>query len=151
MRPKGSKNLAKRRDRKVVLRRLRDHPPPTPQPTPCRLWQGRTVAGYGSHAVDGEQQYIHRWVWEQVHGPIAPGIHILHKRDQPLCYRYDHLFYGTQRDNAKDIESQVFYAVALLSNASPADQTHARQKQAMYGSKGAMINLTKINKTTDRW
>jgi hypothetical protein len=27
----------------------------------------------------------------------------------------------------------------------------ARKKQAMYGSKGAMINLTKINKTTDRW
>ena len=32
--------------------------------------------------------------------------------------------------NSNDIEAQVFYALALLSNASPADKTHAKQKQA---------------------
>lgn len=32
--------------------------------------------------------------------------------------------------NPKDVESQVFYALALLANASPADKTHARQKKA---------------------
>ncbi len=32
--------------------------------------------------------------------------------------------------NRKDTEAQVFYALALLANASPKDQTHARQKQA---------------------
>ena len=32
--------------------------------------------------------------------------------------------------NRKDVEAQVFYALALLSNASPADKTHAKQKQA---------------------
>jgi hypothetical protein len=30
----------------------------------------------------------------------------------------------------QDVEAQVFYALALLSNASPTDKTHARQKQA---------------------
>ena len=30
----------------------------------------------------------------------------------------------------KDTEVQVFYALALLANASPSDKTHARQKQA---------------------
>jgi hypothetical protein len=30
----------------------------------------------------------------------------------------------------KDTEAQVFYALALLANASPADKTHAKQKQA---------------------
>ncbi len=30
----------------------------------------------------------------------------------------------------QDVEVQVFYALALLANASPADKTHARQKQA---------------------
>jgi hypothetical protein len=34
------------------------------------------------------------------------------------------------RENTKDVEAQVFYALALLGNASPADKTHARQKQA---------------------
>jgi tetratricopeptide (TPR) repeat protein len=32
--------------------------------------------------------------------------------------------------NRQDVESQVFYALALLANASPADKTHAKQKQA---------------------
>jgi hypothetical protein len=30
----------------------------------------------------------------------------------------------------KDVESQVFYALALLANAPPTDKTHARQKKA---------------------
>ena len=32
--------------------------------------------------------------------------------------------------NRGDVEAQVFYALALLANASPADKTHAKQKQA---------------------
>jgi tetratricopeptide (TPR) repeat protein len=32
--------------------------------------------------------------------------------------------------NPKDVEAQVFYALALLSNASPLDREHRRQKQA---------------------
>ena len=33
--------------------------------------------------------------------------------------------------NKSDLEAQVFYALALLANASPSDKTHARQKQAL--------------------
>jgi len=32
--------------------------------------------------------------------------------------------------NPKDVEGQVFYALALLANASPMDKTHAKQKKA---------------------
>jgi hypothetical protein len=32
--------------------------------------------------------------------------------------------------NPKDVETQVFYALALISNASPLDKTHEKQKQA---------------------
>lgn len=32
--------------------------------------------------------------------------------------------------NPKDVETQVFYALALVSNASPSDKGHRRQKQA---------------------
>jgi tetratricopeptide (TPR) repeat protein len=32
--------------------------------------------------------------------------------------------------NRKDVEAQVFYALALLANASPSDKTHSKQKQA---------------------
>src|ERR1022692_2256688 len=33
-------------------------------------------------------------------------------------------------ENRKNTEAQVFYALALLANASPSDKTHAKQKQA---------------------
>jgi tetratricopeptide (TPR) repeat protein len=35
------------------------------------------------------------------------------------------------RKNSKDVEAQVFYALALLANASPTDKAHAKQKQAI--------------------
>lgn len=44
---------------------------------------------------------------------------------------YENAMAGLAHDNPKDVEAQVFYAVALLSNASPADKTHAKQKQAV--------------------
>jgi tetratricopeptide (TPR) repeat protein len=43
---------------------------------------------------------------------------------------YEHAMGDLALANRKDVEAQVFYALALLANASPADKTHARQKQA---------------------
>jgi tetratricopeptide (TPR) repeat protein len=48
-------------------------------------------------------------------------------RDQ----QYEQAMARLARDYPDDIEAQVFYALALLSNASLADKTHARQKQAL--------------------
>ena len=43
---------------------------------------------------------------------------------------YEHAMKDLAAQNQKDVEAQVFYALALLANASPADKTHAKQKQA---------------------
>jgi tetratricopeptide (TPR) repeat protein len=43
---------------------------------------------------------------------------------------YEHAMEDLAAENRKDVEAQVFYALALLANASPADKTHAKQKQA---------------------
>jgi hypothetical protein len=87
--------------RSSFLRRLSDFPAPTPQPTPCRLWQGRvTKHGYGMRP---DNSYIHRWVWAQVNGAIPSGVRVLHRCDNPPCYRYDHLFAGTAKDNTADM------------------------------------------------
>jgi tetratricopeptide (TPR) repeat protein len=42
---------------------------------------------------------------------------------------YERAMGDLARENRKDVEAQVFYALALLANASPGDKTHARQKQ----------------------
>lgn len=43
---------------------------------------------------------------------------------------YENAMYDLVRENPGDVEAQVFYALALLANASPTDKTHAKQKQA---------------------
>ena len=43
---------------------------------------------------------------------------------------YEHAMSDLASENRNDVEAQVFYALALLANAPPADKTHANQKQA---------------------
>jgi hypothetical protein len=43
---------------------------------------------------------------------------------------YEKAMYDLARENPADPEAQVFYALALLADASPTDKTHAKQKQA---------------------
>jgi hypothetical protein len=71
--------------------------------TDCIEWQGaRRRHDYGYLVVRGRQILAHRWVWEQAHGPIPPGLCILHRCDNPPCVRLDHLWLGTKGDNARD-------------------------------------------------
>lgn len=44
--------------------------------------------------------------------------------------KYESAMRSLAAANPKDLESQVFYALALLANASPSDKQHRRQKQA---------------------
>jgi hypothetical protein len=44
---------------------------------------------------------------------------------------YEHAMSALAREESNDVEAQVFYALALLANASPTDKTHAKQKQAL--------------------
>jgi tetratricopeptide (TPR) repeat protein len=45
--------------------------------------------------------------------------------------KYEQAMADLAREKKDDIEAQVFYALALLSNAPLADKTHARQKHAL--------------------
>jgi hypothetical protein len=56
-------------------------------------------------------------------------------QDDAVPYRtrasnYERAMSNLAAQNGSDVEAQVFYALALLSNASPTDKTHAKQKQA---------------------
>jgi hypothetical protein len=85
--------------RKIAVRRYSE--PPTPQSTPCRVWQGPVNhAGYGQNGRKGR---VHRWVWESVYGPIPDGMVVMHKCDNRPCFRLDHLQLGTQAENAADM------------------------------------------------
>ena len=75
--------------------------------TPCREETRLTSWGYGYRTVDGKRWRTHRWVVAQIDGEEAiEGKVVMHKCDNPACYRYDHLAIGTQTDNMRDMSDK---------------------------------------------
>jgi len=74
----------------------------------CWEWRGarKTPGGYGHFRYKGKTLKAHRFAWEAIYGPIPPGIHILHKCDNPGCVNPGHLFAGNAKDNACDAVSK---------------------------------------------
>lgn len=58
----------------------------------CFVWEGQTTNwGYGIISVSGTKQAIHRFVYEQVFGPIPEGLVIDHMCRNKLCVNPSHL------------------------------------------------------------
>lgn len=58
--------------------------------------------GYGRIQFQRKSVRAHRISWQIHHGPIPDGVQVLHRCDNPLCVRPDHLFLGTHDDNMAD-------------------------------------------------
>jgi len=76
-----------------------------PEDDSCMEWlRARHKQGYGevNRRTSPDERHAHRAAWVMVHGPIPDGVDILHKCDNPPCFRPDHLFPGDQGDNMRD-------------------------------------------------
>lgn len=84
--------------------------------------EARTAARLAATSSPRERAYIQALGQLYRGGDVKPAQRTL---------AYEQAMAGIARDNPEDVEAQVFYAVALLSNASMTDKTHAKQKQAI--------------------
>jgi DNA-binding XRE family transcriptional regulator len=70
----------------------------------CWHWKGcLNNRGYGQISMNGKAVLSHRVSWEIHNGPIPEGLQALHRCDNPICVRPDHLFLGTNSDNHTDM------------------------------------------------
>ncbi len=69
----------------------------------CWLWTACVSgSGYGQIRLEGKMRQASGVSWMLEHGSM-PDLYVCHHCDNPLCVRPDHLFLGTQKDNAQDM------------------------------------------------
>lgn len=75
----------------------------------CWLWTGSCHTSklpYGVIGVKRTCKLAHRVSYELAYGSIPDGMNVLHRCDNPKCVRPDHLFLGTQSENARDMTTK---------------------------------------------
>jgi len=104
--------------------------------TVCREFPVRYTNGYGKRYIRGSKPYrsvlVHRWVWEQINGPIPEGLEVMHICDNRACYRLDHLRLGTHSDNMRDMHTKGRAGGGRKWRATHCPQGHAHAEHAYY-------------------
>ncbi len=75
--------------------------------TGCWVWKATLHSnGYGRFKLPGRMAFAHRASWELHRGPIAKGLFVLHRCDNPPCVNPDHLWLGTHNENMADMRAK---------------------------------------------
>lgn len=95
-------NTTKHRYNRTPEERLEGLSIPEPN-SGCWLWLGRLNEwGYGVFRLDNKTVLAHRASWIVNYGEIPDGKKVCHSCDMPPCINPDHLWIGTDDDNAQD-------------------------------------------------
>jgi len=97
----------------------------------CWSWAASTDHnGYAQMSRGGRGEGMtraSRISWELHHGPIPDGLFVLHRCDNPLCVRPDHLELGNQSKNMGDAKRRVRLSVGS-AHPVPRGITHWKAK-----------------------
>lgn len=100
----------------------------------CHLWQGcLTPDGYPRVIRNGNSNVRgHRFFYEELHGPLPPGLVVRHTCDNRLCLNPNHLILGTVDDNVVDrterrrthcyVSDEQIAQIKLLRDTTPLSQ-----------------------------
>ena len=121
----------------------------------CLVWDRcRTGARYGQLYVDGKVLLTHRIAWEAFMGKIPKGQCVLHKCDNPPCWRKEHLFLGTKADNTQDMMKKGRHGCQVDSSYIQRGDAHysrTNPERRVRGAKHGMAKLSEQDVMQIRW
>ena len=82
----------------------------------CLDWRGpKDRDGYGRAWLGGVRFGVHRLMLEAAKGaPLDENLFALHTCDRPSCANPDHLYWGTQADNTRDMDARGRRGVRMV-------------------------------------
>lgn len=84
-------------------------------PGDCWEWIGpKTAAGYGKKTFHKRDLMAHRWMWEQLFGPIPQGLVVHHECQNPGCVNPHHLRVCSQAENVREAVTSKLTAGDVL-------------------------------------
>lgn len=96
----------------------------------CWEWRGTLFkSGYGLYydLVTKKSLRAHRYMFSKIFGLIPAKTNILHRCDNPQCCNPNHLFAGTQKDNAQDMIAKGRFALGSKHGKSKLTENGVRQ------------------------
>lgn len=111
-------------------------------PGECIDWTGAArEKGYGLISVDNALRSVTHVSWFLKHG-VWPTKHILHTCDRPSCVNPEHLFEGTDADNAADRDVKGRHGTQVLTGLEVSEIIALTETRMSIEEIGALFGVT---------
>lgn len=106
----------------------------------CWTWNGyRLRDGYGQRRLGGKMRLVHRYVYELLVGPIAPGLTLDHLCRNRACINPAHLDPCTLRENLERGNAFIGRTLTHCKNGHPFDERNTLKRRQGRGCRACGV------------